>query len=235
MEKLKRYAKKLYDRFTRGAYGQQSEEVEVAKNLFDKLIAKYGWDEVEFSRYGGVSAKIENFRLVFVPEMSYAKNPNWFKTLVRLLSVHFDSEVVLTYDRLGCVLIGQKDKVLAFRDDLEFAIARSKRTYELVCLHVSGGKPARVDYFLGFAVGYNQAKVEAKIAEQASQISENEKMDTVTLMTISVALANAEAEVNELKASGKIREDNSRQEIKDEAAYFLGYRDGLLSKKFLLT
>ena len=229
MDKLKRYAKKLYDRFMRGADGQQPEEVKVAKTLFDKLIDKYGWDEKEFTDSEKHSLQQEVFRLEFVPEISYAKNPNWFKTLVRLLSVHFDSEVITFSDKLGCLLLGEETKIELFRDDINFVLTRSKRTYDIISHCVAGKKPKRADYFLGFAVGYNQSKIEDEIAEQSAQVYKAE-----ALSVISLALANIETEINDMKASSKAKLDDSKQEIKDQKAYILGYHDGLLSKKRLL-
>lgn len=232
LDKAKNYARKLWQRLQSGLAGGTEAEYDTAKRLFEDIKSKYGWTDEDL--VGVSSNKDENVRLEFVPDISYKSNPKWFKILIQLVSSHFDCKAVAFYDRLGSALVGTKENTANFRKELEFAVDRSKKTYKVVSAYLKD--LSRPDYFFGFAVGFNQALIEEKIAKKQAAMTEEEKELTNKLVKISMALVNAEKEVEEMKAKaeGKTKDEELKQNIKDENSFLVGYHDGVKAKVKLI-
>lgn len=230
LDRAKTRVKQLLERVKQGLGGGTESELDNAKSLLKFIMNKYGWKEEDFADFQETKSKISN--VVFTPEISDKKNPQWFRILCNLLSVHQESQTVVFTDKLGCLLRGESDKVENFRKDLEFAIGRSKQTYQLICAFVSGKKPNKADYMLGFAFGFDAAIIEDK-AKQA-EANQTDEETNKALMIVSFTLAKLKSETEEMKSEGKVKETLDKTTIKDQDAYLAGFVDGKLCRAKLL-
>lgn len=236
-EKVKRHLIRLLDRIRLGLTHNNANELQNAKDLLAKLMSKYGVTEADLEPE---SSKSELTKIMYNPNIKYKKNPAWFGVLAQLVSVHFESNVIVFSDRLGCMLVGISANLENFGQELDYAIDRSTNTYKVICAYTSGKKPLANDYFYGFAMGFNQALIEYKHKEQDHTTDSKEAIaiidqeDIQAIAVISLTLAKVEAEINEAKNSGKAKNTEFNHEVKDSNAFALGFLDGLNAKKKLL-
>jgi hypothetical protein len=241
IDKIKKLATKLWQRVQAGMAGGTSAELETAKQLLEDIKEKHGLTEADFlsvaDKEEAEARKAVTVR--FDPDFhgdTYKKSPIWFRILVNLLAELNQCKVITTKDSIVCVFIGLPEKVQAFADEVSFVLKRSATTFKMHKALTTGKSIVKADYFHGFVAGYHYESINAKVEENPTE----EEKDSITkLIFIGHELVKAEAEAAETAAKVKketgAKDVNHKAEVKDVASYRIGFYDGTLAKKKLLT
>lgn len=241
IDKIKKLATKLWQRVQAGMAGGTSAELETAKQLLEDIKKKHGLTDADFlsvaDKEDEEARKAVTVR--FDPDFhgdTYKKSPIWFRILVNLLAELNQCKVITTKDSTTCAFIGLPEKVQAFADEVSFVLKRSATTFRMRN-SLASDKVVKTDYFHGFAVGYY---FEATTSASEENLSDEEKSSVNKLIVINYGLvrsaaAEAEVEAEKVKSATGAKNVEHAAKIKDMASYQIGFYDGTLAKKNLLT
>lgn len=261
-DKVKIQARLLLERIDYGKLSGVDKEIEAARALLDRILAKYGWKEADIRPEASVV-----FELDYSPAIATYKggNPTWLSVLIDLTVKHYQCKAVHFQARVGCTVLGA-DPSLAIAA-IDFALERSQRTFSVynAVLGTSRKKLDYVSYMTGFAFGYDIALAEFmkdKTSESGATDSEGtqaqrlqlvagdvnpealtvihsekvseETLDVDILTIVNDILAEVTSRINDMREEGKATQVAEELRIKDPNAYIIGYSDGVKAKKNLL-